>query len=134
MKKLNPIGWFEIPVSDLDRAERFYQNVFRVTLARQPEQNGIIMSWFPMEQDAPGATGSLVLSNYYQAAGDRTGVVVYFTAPDLDEALLRVEAEGGSVLVPKKDIGEYGLIAWVKDTEGNTIALHAMKSEGPQAP
>jgi len=29
--------------------------------------------------------------------------------------------------IPKKDIGEYGHIAWVEDTEGNFVGLHTRK-------
>lgn len=128
MNKYNAIGWFEIPVEDLDRAEAFYQSVLGVELDRQPEQNGVVMSFFPMHEDKPGSPGALASGEQYSVAREATGVIVYFTAPDLDDALERVEENGGSVLVPKTDIGEYGYIAWVRDTEGNTVALHAAEA------
>jgi len=130
MEEYNPVGWFEIAVVDLDRAEHFYQTVFGYSFDRQPETNGMTMSWFPMDPNKKGGAGSLVKGDYYQPSTEATGSVVYFTTPDFDSALGRVEEAGGAVIVPKQDIGEHGYIAWIKDTEGNTVALHTTKENG----
>jgi len=53
--------------------------------------------------------------------------VVYFSVDDIDEALRRIVAHGGKTLMPKTPIGQYGFIAQYEDTEGNRLALHAMK-------
>ena len=120
----NPVGWFEIPVEDLDRAEAFYKKMLGVSFDRQPEQDGMTMSWFPMEMNVMGAAGSLVKSDWYKVSTEPS-VVVYFTAPNLDESIAAAEENGGSVVIPRKSIGEHGNIAWVKDSEGNTIGLHS---------
>ena len=39
----------------------------------------------------------------------------------------RAAAHGGRILNGKASIGEYGFIAMVQDTEGNTIGLHSMQ-------
>ena len=125
MQKFNPVGWFEIPTSDLDRAVTFYESVFEYTLQRQTMDN-IEMAWFPMEDNASGAPGSLVHNtDLYTPSQD--GSLVYFSAQsgDLDNELGRVEAAGGQVLVPKMDIGEYGFIGVFVDSEGNRVGLHS---------
>lgn len=132
MNEYNPVGWFEIPVKDLDRAEVFYQTVLGVTLSRQPDMNGLTMSWFPWIENAKGATGALVHSPEYLPAPNGTGVVVYFTTPDIEAALLRVQDAGGVVIFPATDIGEYGTIARVQDSEGNHVCLHSAKQPQEQ--
>lgn len=127
MNKPNPVGWFEIPVVDLDRAEKFYQTILGTTLERQPEKDGMTMSWFPMLENAYGAPGSLVLNEMIKPATGGAGVVIYFTVPDFDDALARVESAGGKIVVPKTDIGEHGFFATILDSEGNRIALHRHK-------
>jgi len=42
-------------------------------------------------------------------------------------ALGKVAVAGGIVLKPKFGIGEHGFIAYLKDTEGNKVALHSLK-------
>jgi predicted enzyme related to lactoylglutathione lyase len=43
----------------------------------------------------------------------------------LDDALAKVDANGGKVIQPKHQIGPFGFRAIVLDSEGNRIALHS---------
>jgi predicted enzyme related to lactoylglutathione lyase len=52
---------------------------------------------------------------------------VYFSVEDIPETSRRINADGGKTLMPKTVIGEYGFIAQYEDTEGNRLALHALK-------
>lgn len=122
--KNNIVGWFEIPVMDMDRAVKFYEAVFNIKLSRNP-MGALDMSWFP-SANGHGASGSLVHHEYYQPSAD--GVLIYFNCPsgDLSNELSRVELAGGKVLIPKRLISdEVGHMAVLKDTEGNRIALHS---------
>ena len=40
MKNVNPVGWFDISVSNLDRAKKFYETVFDITLVDFPIEWG----------------------------------------------------------------------------------------------
>jgi len=122
------VGWFEIPVSDMERTIKFYEAVFAFKLSRN-RLGPLDMAWFPWVQGGMGASGSLVyLKDAYRPSQD--GVVVYFTAFSGDAAaeLSRVEAAGGKILQPKKliseEIGDMGLFL---DSEGNRIAVHSRK-------
>jgi len=123
-KKINIANWFEIPVTDLDRAAKFYEKVFDEKLTRE-DMGGMKMAMFPFTQDAPGAPGALVKGETYEPS--HAGTVVYFSVEDIDEVLRRITAQGGKTLMPKTSIGQYGFIAQYEDTEGNRLALHAMK-------
>ncbi len=118
----NPVGWFEIPVADMERATRFYEAVLAVTLT--PFQMGPdAMAWFPNHDAVKGTSGSLVQAEGFEPGS--AGTRVYFTAPDLDATLERALAAGGQVIVGRTDIGEFGFYAVVQDTEGNQVGLHA---------
>jgi predicted enzyme related to lactoylglutathione lyase len=119
----NPVGWFEIPVNDLERAQKFYEAVLSIKMESHPELN---MVWFPMHQDAKGVSGALM--KYESYIPSHEGPILYFTAPNLDDAIERVEKNGGKILNPKTDIGEYGWVAHFEDSEGNRVALHKAKS------
>ena len=127
-QKNNAVGWFEIPVHNMDRAIKFYETVFGFTLQRQT-MGTLDMAWFPWAQAGSGAPGSLVHApDFYKPSSD--GTLVYLTAHsgDLSHELSRVEAAGGKVLRGKTPISEeYGFMALVLDTEGNRIALHSRK-------
>jgi predicted enzyme related to lactoylglutathione lyase len=127
MKK-NAVGWFEIPVTDMDRAVKFYETVFDIRLSRNLFGK-LEMAWFPEVENGMGSAGSLVFNEeFYKPSED--GVLIYFTARsgDISIELERVEKAGGKIIMPRKQISEeYGYMALIIDTEGNRIALHSRK-------
>ena len=122
--KINAVNWFEIPVWDMGRAKSFYEKVLGMSLELH-ETGSWTMAWFPMHQDAPGATGTLMQGESYEPSN--AGTIVYFSVDDIEEVLRRVDAHGGRTLMPRTGIGEHGFIAHFEDTEGNRLALHSMK-------
>lgn len=122
----NPVGWFEVAATDLDRAEKFYKDLLGLDCSRQEAQpNGMVMSWFPMEMDALQAAGSLVLSKNFTPSHD--GTLVYFSCKNVEETLKKAEEMDAKVLLSKTNIGENGFVAWLEDSEGNRIAIHSME-------
>ncbi|HTK59642.1 MAG TPA: VOC family protein [Candidatus Baltobacteraceae bacterium] len=122
----NAVGWFEIPVTDMERATKFYETVFETTLRYMP-LGELEMAMFPPHESNKGAQGALVKhEKYYKPSQD--GVLIYFTAQsgDLKKEVSRVEAAGGKILAPIKQISEdYGWMAVCLDTEGNRFAIHS---------
>lgn len=119
----NIINWFEIPVVDMDRAIKFYSEVFSYSSMQQMDFGGFKMAFFPAEQGSLG--GALCKGDGYKPTQD--GVVIYFSVqPDLNVALSKVEAAGGKVIVPKRIITEeYGYMGLFIDSEGNRVAMHS---------
>lgn len=122
-EKVNPVIWFEIPVTDMERAKTFYEAVFdwKLILIESGERQ---MAMFPMEMEAPGIGGALVKENHFVPS--YAGTMVYFSVPDITETLRKVVAHKGKELIPKTSIGEYGFCGYFEDTEGNRIGLHTM--------
>ena len=125
--KYNPVGWFEIPVENMDRAKKFYEELFETELTSM-NMKDYEMYAFPMEMNLGGAGGSIMKGQGYHPG--KGGTVVYFTSPKIDETIERAQKLGAKVILPKKAVGEYGWICWLEDSEGNTIALHAMNQLG----
>ncbi|CDU02054.1 VOC family protein [Vibrio coralliirubri] len=124
--QMNPIGWFEIYVDDMSRAKAFYESIFKVTLEKLNNETGIdVEMWvFPCEMESYGATGALCKMSDVKAGGNST--MVYFSCKDCATEASLAAANGGTLQVPKMDIGEHGFISVVSDTEGNMIGLHSM--------
>lgn len=125
-RDFNMVGWFEIPVKDMERAKAFYEKVFDVSISVH-DLGGIIMGWFPDASGKKGASGSLVKHEMYKPS-KTDGPLLYFTCSNLNNELSRVEAAGGEIMQSKTGIGGgHGFMALLKDTEGNRIALHSLK-------
>ncbi len=118
------IGWFEIPVIDMDRAKNFYEQVFDIEIHVQ-DFHGTEMGWFPFSETKPGAAGSLIKNKAYTPSEEK-GVLIYFSSTDISTHLKKVLELGGKVLQAKtlisEDVGFMGLFV---DSEGNRIALHS---------
>ncbi|MBK8494216.1 MAG: VOC family protein [Chitinophagaceae bacterium] len=123
----NAISWFEIPTTDIDRAQKFYEAIFGITMIPMDMPN-LKMRMFPLDDMMTQVGGALCDSGGFHKASATDGPLVYLNAnPDVQGVLGKVEAAGGTVMMPKTEISpEYGFMALFMDTEGNRIGLHSI--------
>ena len=123
----NAISWFEIPTTDLNRAQQFYEALFGITMIPLDTPN-LKMRMFPIDDMMTGVGGAIVYSGDFYTPSASAGPLIYLNAnPDVQKVLDKVEAAGGKIIVPKTQISpEYGYMAVILDTEGNRIALHSV--------
>ena len=125
---MSVINWFEVPVTDFERARRFYETVIGTQLFVNDmrETMGSMLGVFPHDGKVGGC---LVHNPQYGYRPSTEGTLVYFTITgDLDAALARVPGAGGEVLLPKTALGENaggGFVGWVCDTEGNKVGFYS---------
>jgi predicted enzyme related to lactoylglutathione lyase len=119
----NPVQWFEIATTDLERAKNFYATVFDLEFQfiEMPDSK-MYMFGVP---DGIGSSGCLLHSSETKPSTD--GSTIYFSCEDVAVQAGRVEEAGGKVLFPKTDIGEFGFFSHIIDSEGNRIGLHSNK-------
>ena len=123
--KTNMVTWFEIAVSDMNRAKKFYEQVFSVEITLQ-DIGGVAMGFFPSNGEAPGAMGSLILEKSYIPSHE--GTVIYFASDDVQIELNKVADAGGKILQDKTMISpEHGFMGVFEDSEGNRLALYSQK-------
>lgn len=126
MAKMNPIGWFDIYVSDMDRAVGFYEKVLGVKLEPMGDPTGETqMMSFPGNMEGYGAAGALVKTAH--ARPGPGGTQVYFSSEDCAVPQSCVEEAGGKIIRPKFSIGQFGFVTLCQDTEGNLFGLSSMK-------
>jgi len=120
MKKY--ISMFEIPSKDFSRAVSFYQAVLDIKV-EEIDMGGIMMGLFP--GDGSDVSGAIVRGEDYQPSSD--GVVIYLNGGYDSQLILdKVEANGGTILVPKTLIGpEMGYYGIFMDTEGNKLGVYS---------
>jgi uncharacterized protein len=124
VKNVNPVNWFDITVSNLERAKKFYEMVLNIQLVDFPIEWGK-QSAFPFDNEGLNISGALVEKENRVTNGNNT--IVYFETDDCIAEENRVEKAGGKILNPKMSIGDFGFVSIIMDTEGNTIGLHSRK-------
>lgn len=118
------VSWFEIPVNDLDRASKFYSEIFGIKLEAF-EFNGQAMAIFPAEDEA--INGALIKGEGYFPSSE--GTIVYLNAgEDLNVVLNKVEPAGGKIIEGKIEVIEGRVYAALfKDVEGNRVGLYSTR-------
>ena len=108
---------FEIPADDPARAVKFYEAAFGWKIHKW---DGPADYWLAMtgEEGQPGINGAIT------SRGEPTTVVVNtLDVASVDDAIARVSANGGSVLMPKMPVPGVGYLAYFRDTEGNAFGM-----------
>lgn len=111
--------YFEIPVTDMDRAIDFYSFVFECEFSKDTIHD-CEMAFFPFEE-GEGITGALAKGDIYKPSIE--GSLIYLATQDIDAVMGKVIQKGGSELFPKTEVPNLGYSAEFKDSEGNRIAL-----------
>lgn len=124
--KENSLNWFEISVTDINRATKFYETILGIKM-HQEETMGMKMAFFPYENMNGKVSGGLVQGPMHKPSVD--GAKIYLNGnPDLANALSKIEAAGGKIVMQKTKISdEIGFMAHFIDSEGNNVALHSNK-------
>ena len=119
------VNWFEIPVTDFDRAKNFYSTIYDFEMPEMmmgPNQMGFLL----FDQQQGGIGGAIVKGPGYVPTNE--GARIYLNGgADLNIVLQRVEDAGGKVIKSKVEVAPgMGHFATIEDTEGNSISLHSM--------
>ena len=123
---MSALHWFEIPVTNINRAAGFYSEILN-THIQVVDMQEIMGSMLGMIPNRGGVGGALVQNSQNGYTPGATGTLVYLIVDgDLNQTIEKVQPNGGNVLLPKTPLGEDtggGFIAWITDTEGNKVGL-----------
>lgn len=121
----NPVTWFEIYVTDLERARAFYESVFGYVMTPVQTDGSFKAYHFPGQVPHFGAMGALMHHPMREPSSE--GSIVYFHCEDAGLLSNLALKHGGLIHRAKWGIGADGFIALIGDSEGNTIGLHSFQ-------
>ena len=125
MEHRSALNWFEIPVTDMDRAQAFYEKLLGTALRREAigdKQLGVF------EYDEAGTGGCLIAGATAPRPADRGTMVYLHAGAALDGVLDRLVPAGGLLALEKVQLpGDMGSFVHIIDTEGNRVGLHAAR-------
>ncbi len=120
---MNSVVHFEVPVDDLDRAKKFYSQVFGWQLQDIPDMGYVIVRTTPTDENQMPQTPGAINGGMMKRSDKVKGPVITIDVPNIDEYLKTIEEAGGKVVTPKIAVGDMGFSAYVQDTEGNVIGV-----------
>jgi predicted enzyme related to lactoylglutathione lyase len=105
-----------LPVAEAEALYRCKDWYLRLGLTHAPPDNPDESVWFEIGD-------GLSLGIHTSDSPPSTGVTVYFSVLDVDEAYARLTAEGFVFEAAPADKGWGGRVAYIKDPVGNTVGL-----------
>jgi predicted enzyme related to lactoylglutathione lyase len=121
---------FEIPADDVERAKAFYEKSFGWKIKPFPMPPG--QEYWGVTTFKKGEAG--INGGLLKRAMPGQAFTNYLSVKSIDTALQTVQANGGSVILPKQEIpGGMGWIAVFKDPEGNGLGLHQLAPQPKKA-
>ena len=122
----NTFCWADVPVTNLDRAIRFYSAVLGSPVKKE---SAFGMEFGLLPHFESSVSGCLVDGKATENQPSQSGPVVYFSVEGrIDDAIAQVREHSGKILQEKHQIGPHGFRAIIVDSEGNRVALHSQKA------
>jgi uncharacterized protein len=114
---------FEIPADDVERASKFYTEVFEWKMQKLANPGDPSKDyWFFDTKDENGNKG--IGGGLMKRQAPEHSVTNYITVPSIDDYASKIEEAGGKVIMPKTEIPEMGFILVFLDTENNMFGLY----------
>ena len=122
--KASKVTHFEIPADDVERARKFYQDVFGWSIVKEPQMGYMMVQTTETDEKTqmPREVGS-INGGMIKREGKLKHPIVTLQVDDLDASLTGVKKAGGKVLVPKTEMGPIGWFGYFEDTEGNVMGV-----------
>jgi len=114
------IVWFEVPADDVERARKFYGELFGWKTEKFP---GPLEYW---HVDTGGADATPDGGLIKRQSPQQQGITNYISVESVEESAARVQQLGGKVCMGKTPVPSMGYFAICQDPEGNTFALWEM--------
>jgi uncharacterized protein len=120
------IAYFEIPADNVDRAKHFYTALlgWKIAPVKSPAMDQDTLAKIEYQDIITGDTkeGTLNMGGLYKRQMSET-IKSYVQVDDIDKVLAKVEKLGGKIVMPKEMITGVGLVAIIRDTEGNGFGI-----------
>lgn len=119
---MNSVVHFEVPADDLERAQKFYLDVFGWPMTMDMGDTKLIATTEVGENGMPKNPGA-INGDLFKRDGELKNPVLMIDVPNIDEHLKKISEAGGKVIVEKTEVENMGWCAYFKDTEGNVMGI-----------
>ena len=114
---------FEIPADDVERAQKFYSNVFKWDIDPMPEMKYTIVRTGPVDENRMAKEVGFINGGMMKRSNSLKNPIITIQVDDIEQSLREVEKEGGKIVEKTIKVGDMGLAAYFQDTEGNILGL-----------
>jgi len=115
---------FDIPAEKLERAKKFYKDLFNWDIQPVPGP----MEYFNISTKTDDGKEGVGGGMGPKQEGNK-GITNYIGVPSIDEYIKKAEDLGAKIIMPKTPVPGFGYLAVFLDTENNPLGLWATDPE-----
>ena len=117
---------FEIPADDVERARKFYSDVFGWKISKWEGLRSSSEYW--LIDSSSGKEKASISGGIIKRQAPNHPFMNYVGVDSIDAYLEKVRKAGGKVALPKQVVPGVGAFAAFMDSENNVIGLHQMEA------
>ena len=120
---IKKIAFVVMPVSDMPRARKFYEEVLELKIETAFDENFV-------EYDVNGFTVSVADAREWESCPPGSGMGLAFEVDDVDAMVEKLKAAGAPITLPAFDTPVCRM-AGAKDPDGNSFVVHRCHENHP---
>jgi predicted enzyme related to lactoylglutathione lyase len=110
---------FEIPSDNIERANKFYNDLFGWKMEKMPGP----MEYWMFATSANSKGEQTISGGVIERKMSNEPITIYIGVKSVNDYAKKVEELGGKIIKPKTEVAGYGWFAVCMDTENNIFAL-----------
>lgn len=115
---------FDIPADDMKRAQKFYASLFGWEMKEMPEMSYTLVTTGKTNEKGMLQEPGMINGGMTKRSDAMQTPFITVRVKDIEAMLKKVEEAGGKVVIGINEVQGMSLkVAYVKDTEGNTLGL-----------
>lgn len=120
---MNKVVHFELPTDDLERAKKFYQEIFGWQMRDMPEMHYVLANTVEVDERQMPKESGAINGGMFERKDFMVAPTFSIDVKSIEEAVEKIKKAGGTILREKTSVGTMGFVAYFKDTEGNVLSL-----------
>ncbi len=122
---MDKVVHFEVTADDLERAKKFYENVFnwKIEKTPMPVMEYLIVHTTEVDEKMMPKTVGAINGGIMKKGFGATSPVVVINVNDINKAIEKVKKAGGKISIDTQKVGDMGLYSRFIDTEGNVLGI-----------
>jgi len=122
-KNMDKVSHFEILVENAERAQRIYKSAFDWNIISMPNMGYTMLHTGPTSNDGMVQDKGFINGGMFKRTDQLKNPVITVVVADIKKSVEKIKKLGGAVVKEPFKVGDVGLSAYVKDTEGNIIGV-----------
>ena len=120
---MDKVVHFEIPMDDAKRAKEFYEKTFGWKVDAVPGMDYTMAITGKVDENGRGAEMNSINGGMVKKDAAAPYPIITMLVDSVDGSVKKALANGGTVVVPATNMGDFGRFARIKDSEGNIVGI-----------